>query len=159
MFGFKKKNKDLKIFATQDGTVVNLDNVPDEVFSQKMLGDGIAIMPKCNEVYSPVNGTIVQVTDTLHAYAIQSDDGLDVLVHIGINTVELKGEGFKAMVKEGDHVKTGDIIAVADLDFIKSKGYELYTPTVITNMDAVKDLSSNEGEAKAGKTAVITYSL
>lgn len=159
MFGFKKKNKDLKILATQDGTIISLDNVPDEVFSQKMFGDGLAIMPKSNEVYSPVSGTIVQVTDTLHAYAIHSDNGLDVLVHIGINTVELKGEGFKAKVKEGDHVNAGDIIAIADLAFIKSKGYEVYTPTVITNMDIVKDFSINVGETKAGSTVAATYSI
>ena len=159
MFSFKKKNKDLKILATQDGTIVSIYNVPDDVFSQKMLGDGLAVIPESNEVYSPVDGTIVQVTDTLHAYAIHSDNGLDVLVHIGINTVELKGEGFKAMVKEGDHVKAGDILAVADLDFIKSKGYELYTPTVITNMDMIKSFSVNIGKAKAGSSVAAVYSL
>lgn len=157
MFGFKKKEEEKEVLATQNGKVVNLEEVPDEVFAQKMLGDGVAIIPESDDIHSPVDGTIVQVSDTLHAYGIQTEDGLDILVHIGVNTVELKGEGFESLVKEGDKVKTGDIIAKADLDFIKSKNYETYTPILVTNFDEVRSFSKNLGLAKAGETVVFTY--
>lgn len=155
MFNFKKNSE---ILATQNGKIIELKNVPDEAFSQKMVGDGLAIMPTSDEIHSPVNGTIIQVPDTLHAYGIRSYDGLDILVHVGINTVELKGEGFQCLVKEGDKVKVGEVIAKADLSFIKDKGYELYTPIVITNMDVVKELSFKTGDVEAGKTVILTYS-
>ncbi len=156
MFNFRKKKN--AFLATQNGKIIDLKDVPDEAFSQKMLGDGVAIMPTGNDICSPVDGTIIQVTDTLHAYGIASDDGLDVLVHVGINTVELKGEGFETLVKEGDKVKAGDVIARADLPLIKSKGYELYTPVLITNMDDIKELSVCDGNVEAGKTVIMTYS-
>lgn len=159
MFGlFKKQNNtSFSIVSTQNGTVVELNNVPDDVFAGKMLGDGVAVIPTDDNIVSPVDGTVLQVFDTLHAYAIHSDDGLDILVHIGINTVELNGEGFTALVKAGDHVKAGDSIATADIAFLKSKGYEIHTPIIITNMDAVKDVKYNIGTAEAGKTTVLTY--
>lgn len=155
MFGFKKKGK---IFAAQNGRAVALSEVPDQAFSEKMLGDGVAVIPSDDTVYSPVDGTVVDVTETLHAYCIETEDGLDILVHVGINTVELKGEGFKSLVKAGDKVKAGQPLAQADIKFIKEKGYELYTPVLITNMDAVKDISVSTGNVQAGKSCVITYS-
>ena len=157
MFGFKKKEEEKKVLATQNGKVIELEEVPEEVFAQKMLGDGVAIIPESNEICSPVDGTIIQVPDTLHAYGIQTNDGLDILVHIGINTVELKGEGFESLVKEGDKVKAGDVIAKADLNFIKSKNYEIHTPVLITNFDEVKSFSKNLGSAKEGETVIFTY--
>lgn len=155
MFGFKKKGK---IFASQNGRAVALSEVPDPAFSEKMLGDGVAIIPEDDTVLSPVNGTVVDVTNTLHAYCIQTDDGLDVLIHIGINTVELKGEGFKSLVKSGDKVKAGQPLAQADIKFLKDKGYQIYTPILITNMDAVNSISVSTGNTQAGKSCVITYS-
>lgn len=157
MFGIAKKNKLLDIISTQDGKAVNLDEVPDPAFSQRMLGDGVAIIPTDNKVYAPIDGVIIQVYDTLHAYGIQSDDGLDILIHIGINTVELKSQGFTSLVNEGDRVKAGDAIAIADLDFIKSKGYEIYTPILITNIDEVRSISCAYGPVKSGETVVIKY--
>lgn len=155
MFGFKKKSK---IFASQNGRAVALSEVPDPAFSEKMLGDGVAIIPEDDTVLSPVSGTVIDVTNTLHAYCIQTEDGLDVLIHIGINTVELKGEGFKSLVAAGDKVKAGQPLAEADIKFLKDKGYQLYTPILITNMDAIKDISVSTGSTQAGKTCVITYS-
>ncbi|MFZ2539120.1 MAG: PTS glucose transporter subunit IIA [Oscillospiraceae bacterium] len=153
----KKEKKAGEIFATQNGTAVELAEVPDPVFAEKMLGDGIAIIPTDNLILCPVNGTIIDVIDTLHAYCIESDDGLDILVHIGINTVELKGEGFTSLVKVNDKVKVGDKLAIADLEFIKSKGYEIYTPIIITNSDVLKEANHLTGKVEQGKTVVFTY--
>ena len=158
MFNFKKKKQN-QIFAAMNGEIVDIEKVPDEAFAQKMLGDGVAISPSDGNVYSPVDGVVEDVTQTLHAYCIRSDDGLDVLIHVGINTVELKGEGFDVKVKAGDTVKKGDLLAKADLSLIKEKGYETYTPILITNMHVIKDINCKTGSAKATETEVISYSL
>lgn len=157
MMIFGKKKQKAKIIATQTGVCVDLEEVPDEVFAGRMLGDGVAIIPSENEVKSPVDGTIVQVFDTLHAYSIKSDDGLEILVHIGINTVELKGEGFTKRVSDGDRVRAGDTLCDADIKFIKEKGYELYTPIVIANASEVKGLEMLKGQVVAGETAIMEY--
>lgn len=155
---FKKKDTNVgEIFATQNGNCVELSEVPDPVFSEKMLGDGVAIIPTNNDVLCPVSGTIIDVTETLHAYCIATDDGLDVLVHIGINTVELKGEGFKSLVKVNDKVNVGDKLATADLTFIQSKGYQLHTPIIVTNSDGLKGINHHTGEVQQGKSVVFTY--
>jgi PTS system glucose-specific IIA component len=159
MFGFKKKSIKKEIVSAVSGEIFDLSQVPDEVFSQKMLGDGVAVLPNDGNIVAPCSGTLSQVTETLHAYCITSDDGLDILVHVGIDTVELKGEGFKAILKEGSKVKPGDVIAKADLDLISKKGFKLYTPIIITNMDAVKSIGCKTGNASAGKDVIITYEL
>ncbi len=155
LFGRKKQKK--KIIAPQTGLCVGIEEVPDEVFSDKLLGEGVAIIPTENEVKSPVTGTVVQVFDTLHAYSIKSDDGLEILVHIGLNTLELKGEGFTVKVKDGDRVNAGDVLCEADIKFIKEKGYEIYTPVVITNADEVKDLEDLKGKVIGGETTIMEY--
>lgn len=164
MFGFLKKDKETtptkpELVAVQNGTVVKVETLPDPVFAEKMLGDGFAILPTNDgNVVSPINATIEEVQDTLHAYCLHTDDGLDILVHIGINTVSLNGEGFKPKVKKGQKVKTGDTLAIVDLDFIKSKGLPTYTVVLITNIDEVKDFTilANK-EAQSGKTIIMTY--
>ncbi len=156
MFFGKKKQKQ-KIIAPQTGVCVDLDEVPDEVFADRLLGEGVAILPSEDEVKSPVDGTVVQVFDTLHAYSIKSDDGLEILVHIGINTVELGGEGFKTTLKDGDRVRAGDTLCFADIKLIKEKGYELYTPIIIANHDEVKGLEMLKGEVVGGETTVMEY--
>lgn len=160
MFHFgRKKSEPARVVATQTGKSVALSDVPDEAFAQKMLGDGVAILPSEGTVVSPVEGEIVEVLDSLHAYGIHTKDGLDILVHIGINTVELKGEGFKAFVKVGDQVKAGDKLAEVDLALLKEKGFPAYTPIIITNSDAVKSMETTLGDTKAGETVVLTYQV
>lgn len=152
---FWKRNS--HILAPQDGRCVSVIEIPDEVFSEKILGDGVAIIPSENEVVSPVDGEIVQVAETGHAFCIRSSDGLDIMIHIGVDTVKLKGEGFKSFVKNGDIVHKGDLISTADIEFIKSKGFPIHTAMLITNLHEVNLIKQNYGEVKKGKTTVIEY--
>lgn len=158
MFGFKNKTKANNAFlAVQTGEVVALSTLPDPVFAEKILGDGFAIDPTDECVYSPVSGEVVDVQDTFHAYAIHTDDGLDVLLHIGINTVGLNGEGFTPKVKTGDRVKAGDLLCKVDLALIAQKGLPKFTVVLITNMDAIHGLDVAYGAATARETVVMTY--
>ena len=144
------------IYAPLNGQAVALEQVPDEVFSEKVLGDGLGIIPSDGKVYSPVNGEISSVAETLHAYGFASDDGLEILVHVGLDTVALKGEGFKAHVKEGDRVQVGDLVAEVDLELLKSKGINPITPVLVCDGGDDKVMTAAEGIVKAGKDAVIT---
>ena len=154
---FFKSKKKKQIVATQNGECVDLDMVPDPVFSERLLGDGVAIIPEDDEVKSPADGEVVQVFDTLHAYSIRSDDGLEILVHIGLNTVELSGVGFTPKVKAGDRVTKGEVLCVADIKLIKEKGYDVYTPIVITNSDELKSMEILKGKTVGGETVVVEY--
>lgn len=156
---FSKKNKFKNIVSPLNGKLCKLEEVPDEVFSQKMLGDGVAVIPTDGTICSPVAGVVSQITDTLHAYCITSDDGLDILIHFGIDSVKLKGEGFEVLVKEGDKVTPGTPICKANIELIKEKGYNLHTPVLITNMDEIKNIKTLEGEVKAGESNIIEYEL
>ena len=130
MFGFFKAKK-LTIVSPVDGDVVRLEEVPDQVFSEKMAGDGIAITPRSNTFVAPVAGVVSKIFSTNHAYSIRATNGLEVLVHIGLDTVALKGEGFKRLVEEGTEVSIGQPIISADLEFIKEQGKETITPIVL----------------------------
>lgn len=128
-------NKNDDIFVSPlDGELIQITEVPDEVFSQKMMGDGFAIKPSSGEVVSPVNGTITTVFPTKHAIGITSEGGLEILIHFGIDTVNLKGEGLTALVDQGEKVKTGQPILKANIDEIKDKVPSLITPIVFTNL-------------------------
>lgn len=145
----------LSVLAPMDGQLVPLDQVPDEVFSQKVLGDGVAIIPSEGKIYSPVNGEISSVAETKHAYGFTSEDGLEVLVHFGLETVGLKGQGFTPHVKEGDKVKAGDLIAEIDMELLKSKEINPITPVLICDGADGKTLETASGAVKKG-SAVIT---
>ena len=144
------------ILAPLSGQAVPLEQVPDDVFSQKILGDGIAIIPADGKIYAPVNGVISAVTDTLHAYGFTSEDGLEILVHVGLDSVKLKGEGFKSYVQVGDKVKAGQLVAEVDLKFLISKGVPLTTPVLVCEGAEDEALTTVTGDVKAGKTKVIT---
>ena len=113
-----------------------------------MLGDGFAIIPKGNKVYAPIAGEIKVLFPTLHAVAIETTEGLELLIHIGIDTVELKGEGFTGHVKVGDMVKQGDLLITFDEEIIKSKATSIITPVLITNMDIISSISVDYGFCK-----------
>ena len=144
------------ILAPLSGQAVPLEQVPDDVFSQKILGDGIAIIPADGKIYAPVNGVISAVTDTLHAYGFTSEDGLEILVHVGLDSVKLKGEGFKSYVQVGDKVKAGQLVAEVDLKFLISQGVPLTTPVLVCEGAEDEALTTVTGDVKAGKTKVIT---
>lgn len=151
------KNKTVKgtsfpIFAPADGKIVPIEEVPDKVFSEKILGDGVAIIPENGRIVSPVNGTVSSVADSKHAYNIESDDGLQIMVHIGLETVALKGEGFTQKVKSGDKVRAGDVLAEVDLQLLKKKGINPITSVILCDMPDNAKLNCCKGKAVAGKS-------
>lgn len=156
---FRNKKRKHIVLAPQTGEAIPITKVPDPVFSGKVLGDGIGIIPSENKVVAPVDGTVVQVAETLHAVCMQGDDGAEIIIHLGIDTVKLKGKGFTCHVKDGQHVSAGDLLMDMDIGFIKSAGYDVTTPCIITNMDKVKNISMESGNTEAGKTTVIEYDI
>lgn len=138
MFGLFKTKK-IAIHAPTNGEIVTLSSVPDEVFSEGMAGNGVAIKPTSGIFCSPIDGTISKIFPTNHAFIIKNGD-LEVIVHIGIDTVELKGEGFKALANSGIKVKAGEPIIEADLNFISQNGKSTITPVVVnkSNIENIK---------------------
>ena len=143
------------ILAPMTGTAVAITEVPDPIFIEKILGDGIAIVPTEGKVVSPVDGTVSKVAETGHIYAVTSDNGVEVVIHVGLETVALNGKCFQIHVKEGDKVKAGDLLADADLEFIKETGRNSITPIVIGSSFEGKELVCEEGEVQAGKTVIM----
>lgn len=154
---FSKKEKQL--LAVMDGRAVALDKVPDEAFASGILGVGLAIEPTAGTVYAPISGKIESITDSKHAYSILSDDGLDLLVHIGIDTVTLGGEGFLPMVQKGDHVNAGDVLARVDLDLLRARGLATVTPVIITSPDLLSKKEIFLGDTVGGKTVIMRYRI
>ncbi len=153
----KDKDNEKFLISPQTGRITSLREIPDEVFSEKILGDGAAIVPEENIVVSPVDGEIVQLADAGHVYCIKSDDGLDILIHIGVDTIGMKGKGFKYFVKVGQKVKAGEPIGEADINLIEENGYSTYTALLVTNMNSIKNINYIPCQAKAGKTSIIAY--
>ncbi|WP_270181466.1 PTS sugar transporter subunit IIA [Alkalihalobacillus sp. CinArs1] len=143
LFGKKETPTEEKILAPMNGKVVELENVPDPTFAQKMMGDGVAIEPTDGEVVSPVNGKIIQFFHTKHAVGIESESGLELLIHVGLETVGMGGEGFEGHVKEGDKVKVGDPLISVDLDLVKEKAASTITPVIITNADILENVEKS----------------
>lgn len=153
----EKKTGTGKLLAPQNGTAIPLEQVPDDVFSQKIMGEGIAIIPKDRIVVAPANGTIAVVAETKHAYALETEDGLEVLIHIGLETVNLQGKGFTPLVKQGDRVSVGAPLCRIDQNLLEGEQL-LYTPMIVTNSDELREMKTIEGKVEAGETCIITYS-
>lgn len=156
LFG-KKENvkKEVKIYAPLSGEIVNIEDVPDVVFSEKIVGDGIAIRPIGDTIVAPVNGTIGKIFETNHAFSIESDEGVELFVHFGIDTVELKGEGFTRLASEGQKVKAGEPIIKFDLAYLTEHAKSVLTPIVISNMDEISNLQKFNGEVVLGESVVL----
>lgn len=143
MFGlFKKKKTEILLGAPAKGKAVPLAEVNDPTFSEGMLGEGVAIIPSEGKIYAPIDGEIGMVFDTLHAVSLTAENGAEVLIHVGLDTVKMNGDGFVGHVQAGDKVKKGDLLLEVDLDKVKEAGYDTITPMLICNTD---DYASVEG--------------
>lgn len=145
----------LDIASPMTGEVMAITEVPDQVFSQKMMGDGFAIKPTVGEVVSPVNGKILNIFPTKHAIGLESEDGLEILIHIGIDTVKLEGKGFTQVLEEGQQVKKGDVIMKMDLDYIAEHAASTITPIIFTNLEEGKAVDVTAGNVDKGQADVV----
>ncbi|MGO0907765.1 PTS sugar transporter subunit IIA [Clostridioides difficile] len=151
---FKKKS----IKSPISGKVIELSKIPDAVFSQKLMGEGIAIDSTGDIVYAPANGKVAVVAETKHAFVIELENGMELLIHVGLDTVNLKGEGFEALVSVGDQVKEGAPMLKIDRPLIESNGISLITPVTITNHSEYNMNTYNVGNnVEGGKDTVIEF--
>ena len=148
-----------EVYSVADGEVIALEQVKDPVFSQKMMGDGFAVEPANGNIVSPVSGTVSSVFPTKHALGIVTEAGLEVLVHIGLDTVSLEGKPFTVHVAEGQKVAAGDLLVTADLDAIRAAGRETSTIVVFTNGDVIKSVNLEQTGSHAAKTVVAKVEL
>lgn len=147
----------IEIVSPIDGELLELEDVPDKVFSEKMMGDGFAILPENGEVVSPIDGSVVMVFGTKHAIGLKAENGLELLVHFGIDTVKLEGKGFETYVKQGETIKKGDPLMSVDLHEIKNAVPSIVTPIVITNLPEQKEVVVHQGKnVKRGEGNIIT---
>ena len=148
-----------EVYSVADGQVVALEQVKDPVFAQKMMGDGFAVEPANGNIVSPVSGTVSSIFPTKHALGLVTEAGLEVLVHIGLDTVSLEGKPFTVHVAEGQKVAAGDLLVTADLDAIRAAGRETSTVVVFTNGDVIKSVKLEQTGSLAAKTAVAKVEL
>ncbi|GLS91659.1 glucose-specific phosphotransferase enzyme IIA component [Psychromonas marina] len=153
--GNTQSDNTIDIIAPISGEIVAIEDVPDVVFAEKIVGDGIAIRPTGNKMVAPCDGEIGKIFETNHAFSLESDSGIELFVHFGIDTVELKGEGFTRIAQEGQKVKMGDTIIEFDLEFLKEKAKSILTPVVISNMDEIKELQKMSGNVEVATDAVL----
>ena len=148
-----------EVYSVADGEVIALEQVKDPVFSQKMMGDGFAVEPTNGNIVSPVSGTVSSIFPTKHALGLVTEAGLEVLVHIGLDTVSLEGKPFTVHVAEGQKVAAGDLLVTADLDAIREAGRETSTIVVFTNADAIQSVNLEQTGSHAAKTVVAKVEL
>lgn len=156
MFKFLKKEKSYKICAVVNGNSINIEEVKDTTFSQKIMGDGVAIIPNSNTIVAPCDGKITVLPESRHAFGIVSDNGIEILVHIGIDTVNLNGDGFESKVIQGSTVKQGEEIITFDREKMISEGIDTTTMIIVLNDSEFSDVSCMpEGVVNAGKDTII----
>lgn len=153
------KSKSQTLLAVADGTVLSLEQVADEAFSSGMLGVGFAIEPANGTIYSPCEGTVESIAETGHAYTLHTAERLDILIHIGIDTVTLKGEGFSSLVAEGQAVRAGDRLAQVNLDILRDRNCPCTVPVLITNPERLQcgSVLPSSGMLHGGRDAVFEY--
>lgn len=155
LFGKKEKINPNHIYAPIEGEAVAITEVPDPTFAEGMLGNGIAIMPTDGKVCAPVNGTVETMFDTGHAVTLVSESGMEILIHVGLETVGLNGAPFQVMVKNGQAVKKGDILMIADLEAIKTAGLPTITPVLVCNSDDYTTFNTIVGKTVTNDDVVI----
>lgn len=153
------KNKNKVFYAFADGISVDLSDVNDEVFSQKMMGEGIAIKPSKGEIYAPCDGLIVAIMkESKHAIGIRTEDGIELLIHVGIDTVNLKGDGFNLYCEEEKQIKKGDLLLTFDRGFLKDQELDDITMLIISNPNNHEIIKSHIGESmKAKESPLIEF--
>lgn len=154
-----KKNS-VVLTSPMTGTLLAMEAIPDQVFSAKMVGDGFAVLPETGQVFSPCAGKVTQIFPTSHALGIETPEGLEILIHIGIDTVELKGEGFVRLVEVGDSVQIGTPLLSVELEKLADSGKSLVTPVIVTNMERVESIRTEPvAHLTAGITPVVRITL
>ncbi len=156
-FKHKTKPEDEDFLSPMEGIVKELDDVPDEVFSKRVMGDGFAIEPTGSKVVAPISATVVTAFPTGHAYGLKADDGTEILIHIGIDTVQLDGKGFDVKVKAGDQVKQGDTLVEIDIETIKQAGKSVISPIIFTDGKTVEVRKKNKHVKLLQKNIVDVY--
>ncbi|WP_085521116.1 PTS sugar transporter subunit IIA [Tuberibacillus sp. Marseille-P3662] len=155
----KRKSEPVEemLVSPVNGQSVDIGEVPDPTFSEKMMGDGIAIKPEEGKVVAPIDSEVVQVFPTKHAVGLKTRSGVELLIHIGLETVSMDGEGFEAHVKQGQRIKSGDALISFDLNLVAEKAADTVIPVIITNVDQVDILNQQiDKNVQAGQTAVMT---
>ena len=156
----KEVNKEIEIYAQVTGEYINIENIPDPVFAQKMMGEGFGINPTEGEVVSPIEGKVDNVFPTKHAIGLKADNGLEILVHIGLDTVQLDGQGFEILVSSGDTVQVGDPLLKFDLEYIRNNAKDVISPIIITNSDQTESIHVNDVKAVIkGETKVVDVTM
>lgn len=153
-----KKTRKREIIAPMSGELVSLEKVPDPVFAEKMMGEGVAIIPTDGKVVAPINGKVIQIPKSNHAIGLEAEDGTELLIHIGLETVGLKGKGFQPLVSVNDQVKIGDPLLDVDLSYIERHVESTITPVIITNSnesDKTYNITPN-AQVVAGQSSIIT---
>lgn len=157
MFNFFKKSK-FEVVSPAKGTLRELSEVPDEAFSAKYLGDGFIVEPSNGDVYSPVEGEVAMIFPTLHAVGLKCSNGIEVLVHIGVDTVKLEGEGFQAFISKGQKVKAGELLIKFDLETIKNKVPSTAIIVVFTTGESC-EITKNEQVVNNGENNIVNIKL
>ena len=155
LFGKKEEINPNHVYAPMAGEAVAISEVPDPTFSSGMLGNGIAIQPTDGKVCSPVNGIVDTMFETGHAVSLISDNGIEILIHVGLETVGLNGAPFQVKVQNGQKVKKGDVLMIADLEAIKAAGLPTITPVLICNTDDYTTFNTTTGKAVTNADMVI----
>lgn len=162
LFGKKEviKPTEEQMYSPLTGTLIPIEDVPDPTFSEKMMGDGFAVVPTEGKVVAPIDGEIVQVFPTKHAIGMKTAGELEILIHIGLDTVNLGGEGFTTHIKEGDKVQKGELLVEFQIDVIKNNATSTITPVVITNVEKINNLDKNSDvDVIGGESKVLTVSI
>lgn len=156
---FFKKNKPegpVILYAPVSGKMIDLKDVPDPVFSSGTMGPGAGFQPEKGVICAPCDGKITMLAETLHAFGMETENGAEILIHVGLDTVELNGEGFKKLASEGKKVKRGTPVIEVDLALMKEKGIVMTTPMVVTNSEEYTITLHQCGDVNAGETEVLT---
>ena len=149
----------IEVMAPISGQLVTLENVPDAVFAEKIVGDGIAIYPTGDTLYAPISGTLAKIFDNNHAFSIENQQGIELFVHFGVGTVELGGKGFTRLKEEGNQVTVGEAIISVELDLVRDQVDSILTPIVIANMEDINSITCSAGHVTAAKDVIFNVNV